>query len=89
MSTDHEIRKLSLSRESREDPKSKSANSQDNKAVESAALIIEDVTQGIPHDIPSSSSVVLYVEDEVADECTTPRDVEVENSTQDSDSEVK
>ena len=61
-------------------------NYRDNKATKSAAVIVEDVTHGIPHEVPSSSNVVLYVEDEAVDECTSPK--EGEGESVESDGEV-
>ncbi|PON66107.1 Mitogen-activated protein kinase kinase kinase [Trema orientale] len=91
---DHEIGNLSLSREFHERPKLDDALSihsiesyHDNKATKSVAVIIEDVTHGISHEIPSSSNVVLYVEDEVTDEPKSLKEGEGESAESDGEDE--
>lgn len=76
-STDYETTKLSLGVELNEGREfgnaasMESLNYGDRKTVKSPSLVIEDVTHGTGHRIPSSSSVVLFVEH------TSPKEMEV------------
>ncbi|XP_062109076.1 uncharacterized protein LOC133819759 [Humulus lupulus] len=92
--TDHEIGKSSFSREFNEMTRFDDAVSarsfetdHDNEARKSTTVVIEDVTHGIPHDIPSSSNTLLYVEDEATDECKSIQDGEVESMVSDGEDE--
>ena len=90
-STDHETGKASPGPKSSYAIPMESHSSdkyQNNKAMKSSSLVIEDVTQGTAHGIRSSSSVVMYVEDEPTNESTTPNKMEVESPTPESDGEV-
>ncbi|KAI8004826.1 Serine/threonine-protein kinase CTR1 [Camellia lanceoleosa] len=55
--------------------------------VSESAVIVEDVTDSIPSDVPSSSKIVPYVEYEPNDEIHSPRGTETESVAPESDFE--
>ncbi|KAH9650125.1 protein kinase domain-containing protein [Citrus sinensis] len=59
----------------------------DEHNVLKSAVIVEDVTDSIPPGIPSSSSVVPFVQDDVSDDCPSPIVTETESAHPDSDHE--
>uniref|UniRef100_A0A5B7BJ31 Protein kinase domain-containing protein n=1 Tax=Davidia involucrata TaxID=16924 RepID=A0A5B7BJ31_DAVIN len=63
-----------------------SDNHHDSIVLESA-VIVEDVTDSMPPDIPSSSTAVPYVQVETIEEISSPRERETENVAPESDYE--
>lgn len=64
-----------------------SENDEQHNVLKSA-VIVEDVTDSIPPGIPSSSSVVPFVQDHVSDDYPSPIVTETESAHPDSDLKV-
>ncbi|KAL5542526.1 hypothetical protein UlMin_010236 [Ulmus minor] len=84
--TDHEI-KVKHTREFKERSKLQGAVSTHENKMKKLPVIIEDITYASPHVIPTSSKMVLYVEDEISSECASLREMEVESAILESDGE--
>ncbi|THG17764.1 hypothetical protein TEA_008523 [Camellia sinensis var. sinensis] len=61
------------------------SNSVRQNGVSESAVIVEDVTDSIPSDVPSSSKIVPYVEYEPNDEIHSPRGAEIKSVALESD----
>lgn len=56
--------------------------------ISESAVIVEDVTDVVPPEVPSPSTIVPLVEDDPSDENSSPRETDTESCAPESDYEV-